>query len=144
MSKLVLEMLLVNNDYIPERIETNIIQLMTKLIDEQQAKATPLQIEIEFKFNTDQPIVNIDPSGISSAVGYVLGEAVKNSRGVEGSKVSVAMVTGPDLVEIFIRSAEADIDLNESDPNISEIFSAAKEFFPGLELSAAQKVVKRS
>ena len=142
MSKLVLEMLLVNNDYVPERKETNIIQLMTKLIDEQQAKATPLDIEIDFKFNNDQPIVNIDPSGINSAVGYVIGEAVKNSRGVEGAKVSVAMVTGPEIVEIFIRSAEAIIEPNEYESNVSEIFSAAKEFFPGLELSAAQKILR--
>ena len=142
MSKLVLEMLLVNNDYVPERKEVNIIQLMTNLIDEQRAKATALDIEIDFKFNTDQPIVNIDPGGINSAINYVIGEAVKNSRGVEGAKVSVAMVTGPDLIEIFIRSAESIIEIHESDANISEIFSAAKEFFPGLELSAAQKILR--
>lgn len=142
MSNLVLEMLLVNKDYEPNRKDININLLISNLVDEHQAKADPVGVKIQLKYNSDQPVVNVDPSGISTAVGYVIGEAVKNSRGVEGAIVSVAMITGPEIVEIFIRSAEAEIEEQESDPHISEMFSAAKEFFPGLELSAAQKILR--
>ncbi len=142
MSKLVLEMLLVNNDYAPQREETNINLLISNVVDEHQVKSEPLGIKVELKHNSDQPVVSVDPSGISAAVGYVIGEAVLNSRGVEGATVTVAMVTSPEIVEIFIRSAEADIQNQDEDPQISEMFSAAKEFFPGLELSAAQKILR--
>jgi len=142
MSKLVLEMLLVNDEYVPQRKETNINLLMKTLVEEHQVKADTMGVQIELKYNSDQPIVNVDPNGIRSAVGYVIAEAVKNSRSVEGAKVMVAMVTSPDVVEIFIRSAESDLHQQDVEPQVSEIFSAAKEFFPGLELSAAKKILR--
>jgi len=124
MSKLVQEMLMVNKDYFPQRTDNNINQLVSNLVDEHQVKANPLGIEIELKFNHEQPIVNVDADGINTAVGYVIGEAVKNSRGVEGAQVKIALVTSHDLVEIFVRSAEADIeDEEDRDP--------PKSFFPG-------------
>ena len=142
MSNLVQDMLLINQEFVAHRKDTDIIQLVMNLVEEHKAKAGFLSIEIELKFNRDQPIVNVDAVGITSAVGYVIGEAVKNSRGVESAKVKIAMVTSPDLVEIFIRSAKAKMKEQDPDPQISEIFSAAKEFFPGLELSAAQKILR--
>ena len=142
MSNLVQDMLLVNQEYVPQRTEIDINQLMMNLVGEHQVKADPLGIEIELKFNRERPIVNVDAGGITSAVGYVVGEAVKNSRGVDGAVVKVALVTSLDLVEIFVRSAEAEIEDENPAHQVSEIFSAAKEFFPGLELSAAQKILR--
>ena len=48
-----------------------------------------------------------------------------------------------EIVEVFVKSAEAEVDDDgpESAYN-SEIFSAGKEFFPGLELSASQKILR--
>ncbi len=142
MSSLVQDMLLVNQDYIPERKDANINQLISNLVDDHQVKAESLGISIELKCNRDYPIANVDSVGIITAVSYVIGEAVKNSRGVEGAVVNVALVTSEDLVEVFIRSAQADIEEENQASHVSEIFSAAKEFFPGLELSAAQKILR--
>ena len=142
MSNLVQDMFLVNQDYVPQRKDTNINQLITNLVDEQKVKAGAQGISIELKFNRDYPIANVDPVGIGTAVGYVVSEAVKNSRGVEGAVVKIALVTSLDLVEIFVRSAEADVNGEDQDAHASAIFSAAKEFFPGLELSAAKKVLQ--
>jgi len=142
MSNLVQDMLQVNQEYVPQPAEVDINQLMINLVDEHQVKAEPLGIKIELKFNREQPVVNADACGIKTAVGYVVGEAVKNSRGVDEAVVKIALVTSLDLVEIFVRSAEAEIEDEYPDPHVSEIFSAAKEFFPGLELSAAQKILR--
>ena len=141
MSNLVQDMFLVNQDYVPQRKDTNVNQLITNLVEEQKVKAGAEGVAIELKFNRDYPIANVDHAGIDTAVGYVVGEAIKNSRGVEGAVVKIALVTSLDLVEIFVRSAEADIDEQEQDAHTSAIFSAAKEFFPGLELSAAKKIL---
>lgn len=142
MSNLVQDMLLFNQDYVPAPKETNINQLISDLVDQHKLKAKPLGISIDLKFNRDHPITSVDPNGIVMAVGYVIGEAVKNSRGVEGAVVKISLVTSLELVEIFVRSAEADIEEPNLGSQASEIFSAAKEFFPGLELSAAQKILK--
>jgi len=142
MSDLVQDMLLVNQVYVPQPAAVDINQLMMNLVDEHQVKAEPLGIGIELKFNRDHPVVNVDAGGIKTAVGYVVGEAVKNSRGVDGAVVKIALVTSVDLVEVFVRSAEAEIEDEDPEPHASEIFSAAKEFFPGLELSAAQKILR--
>ena len=142
MSSLVQDMLLVNQEYVPARKDTNINQLISNLVDEHKVKADPMGISIELKFNRDHPIANVDPDGVVTAVGYVVGEAVKNSRGVDGATVKIALVTSPGLVEIFVRSAEADMGEETQVSQVSEIFSAAKEFFPGLELSAAQKILR--
>ncbi len=142
MSNLVQDMFLANQDYVPARADTNINQLVSNLVDEHQVKARPLDVSIELKFNRDYPIANVDSNGISVALGYVIAEAVKNSRGVEGAVVRVALVTSLELVEIFVRSAEADIKEQDQGSQVSEILSATKEFFPGLELSAAQKILQ--
>jgi nitrogen-specific signal transduction histidine kinase len=142
MSNLVQDMLLVNQEYVPKPEETNIKQLVMNSVDEHKLKAGPLDISIKLKCSKDHLIANVDSDGIATAIGYVIGEAVKNSRGVEGAEVNVALVTSPSGVEIFVRSAEAEIQDEDQIPQASEIFSAAKEFFPGLELSAAQKILR--
>ena len=84
-----------------------------------------------------------DRRSLQDAIEYVIAEAVKNSRSVDDAKVSVHLESNLELIEVFVKSAEADVeDKSEESSYKSEIFSAAKEFFPGLELSASQKILR--
>ena len=142
MSKLVLEMLLINNEYFPDRKDTDIQRLVSQLVEEQRAKASSLDVEIDFTIGSGTAIVNVDQAGINTAVGYVISEAVKNSRSVEDAEVKIKVAMVGENVEILVRSAISDVNEQDSEHQASEIFSAAKEFFPGLELSAAKKILR--
>lgn len=142
MSNLVQDMFLVNQDYVPQREDANVVQLISNLVDDLNVKADQQGVSVALKMTQDHPVAKVDADGIVTAAGYVIGEAVKNSRGVENAVVNVSLVSSEDLFEIFVRSARADIDELDQPPQASEIFSAAKEFFPGIELSAAQKILQ--
>ena len=84
-----------------------------------------------------------DRRSLQDAVEYVIAEAVKNSRSVDNPKVTVHLESNLEIIEVFVKSAEAEVDDDDDESGYqSEIFSAGKEFFPGLELSASQKILR--
>lgn len=142
MSKLVMEMLLVNDQYVPKCRPTEILSLLTQVIQEQQDAAAQVGIKIEFRSDSESLMADVDPGGIGAAVRYVIGEAVKNSRGVEDAVVKVTLGIDSETVGITVRSAESEAGVPSMESHVNDIFSAAKQFFPGLELSAAQKILR--
>jgi pSer/pThr/pTyr-binding forkhead associated (FHA) protein/nitrogen-specific signal transduction histidine kinase len=142
-SRLVLEMMLVNNDYVADMGQFCVVEMLDHLIENQRANAKLLDVEIDYVCGIRPVDVIGDRRSLQDAVEYVIAEAVKNSRSVDDPKVSVRLVSNLEVIEVFVESAEAEVDDKTSEsPYKSEIFSAAKEFFPGLELSAAQKILR--
>ena len=142
-SKLVLEMLLVNNEYVPEKDSFCVLEMVDSAVASRRAEAESLSVQIKFTCSLRPLEIVGDRRSLQDAVAYVIGEAIKNSRGVDNPCVSVRLETNMENIEIFVKSAEADVDDENPETNYkSEIFSAAKEFFPGLELSASQKILR--
>ena len=142
-SRLVLEMMLVNNDYVADKKLFCVVDMLDHAIENQRADAKSLDVEIDYVCGIRPMEVIGDPRSLQDAIEYVIAEAVKNSRSVDDPKVSVHLESNLEVIEVFVKSAEAEVDDNSLESSYkSEIFSAAKEFFPGLELSASQKILR--
>jgi len=142
-SRLVLDMMSVNNDYVADKKLFCIVDMLDRAIENQRAEAKSLGVEIDYVCGIRPMEVVGDRRSLQDAIEYVIAEAVKNSRSVDDAKVSVHLESNLELIEVFVKSAEADVeDKSEESSYKSEIFSAAKEFFPGLELSASQKILR--
>ncbi len=142
-SRLVLEMMLINNDYVADKEQFCVVEMLDHAIENQRADAESLEIEIDYVCGMRPMDVVGDRRSLQDAVEYVIAEAIKNSRSVDSPKVTVQLESNMEFIEVFVKSAEADVDDNSAESTYkSEIFSAAKEFFPGLELSASQKILR--
>ncbi len=142
-SRLVLEMMLVNNDYVPEKEPMCIVEMMDNAIESQRLKSKSLNVEIEYVCGVRPVELIADRRGLQDAVEYVIAEAVSNSRSVDDPIVMVQLESNLEVIEVFVKSAEAEVDdISPESSYKSEIFSAGKEFFPGLELSASQKILR--
>lgn len=142
-SRLVLEMMLINNDYEADKAEFCVVELLDHVIENQRASAKEFKVEIDYVCGIRPIEVMGDRRSLQDAVEYVIAEAVKNSRSVDDPKVSVHLESNLEIIEVFVKSAEAEVDDKTPESAYkSEIFSAAKEFFPGLELSASQKILR--
>ena len=142
-SRLVLEMLLINNDYVPEKEAFRVVDMVDNAVASRRSEAESLNVRVEFSCQMNPLEIVGDQRSLQDAVEYVISEAIKNSRGVEDPCVSVRLETNMEQIEIFVKSAEANVDDEGPEASYkSEIFSAAKEFFPGLELSASQKILR--
>lgn len=142
MSKLVLDMLQVNDSYVPQYSAVDLFDLVTRVVEQQRDVAKEMGIEIHFQSDSKDCVAQVDANGIITATRYVITEAVNHSRGVEGAIVKVALVLDDETIAITVRSAEAVFENETAGSHISELFSAAKQFFPGLELSAARKILR--
>ncbi len=142
-SRLVLEMMLINNDYVPEKESFCVVEMLDHAIETQRVNAESLKVEIEYVCGIRPVKVIGDRRSLLDAVEYVIAEAVKNSRSVDDPKVLVRLESNLEVIEVFVKSAEAEVDdISQESVYKSEIFSAGKEFFPGLELSASQKILR--
>ena len=142
-SRLVLDMMLVNNDYVADKEEFCIVEMLDLAIENQRASAGSLEVEVDYVCGMRPVNVIGDRRSLQDAVEYVIAEAVKNSRSVDNPKVTVHLESNLEIIEVFVKSAEAEVDDDDDESGYqSEIFSAGKEFFPGLELSASQKILR--
>ena len=142
-SRLVLEMLLINNEYVPEKDPFCVVEMVDSAVEARRTEGESLNVRLEYSCQMNPLEIVGDRRSLQDAVEYVIGEAIKNSRGVENPSVSVRLETNMEQIEIFVKSAEANVDDEGPEASYkSEIFSAAKEFFPGLELSASQKILR--
>ena len=142
-SRLVLDMMLVNNEYVADNGVFCVVDMLDHAIENQRAEAKSLGVEIDYVCGIRPMEVVGDRRSLQDAIKSVIAEAVKNSRSVDDPKVSVHLESNLEVIEVFVKSAEAEVDdQSEEFSYKSEIFSAAKEFFPGLELSASQKVLR--
>jgi len=142
-SRLVLDMMLVNNEYVADNGVFCVVDMLDHAIENQRAEAKSLGVEIDYVCGIRPMEVVGDRRSLQDAIKSVIAEAVKNSRSVDDPKVSVHLESNLEVIEVFVKSAEAVVDdQSEEFSYKSEIFSAAKEFFPGLELSASQKILR--
>ena len=142
-SRLVLDMMLVNNDYVAAKELFCIVEMLDNAIEKQRAKSKLLGVEIDYVCGIRPMQLMGDRRSLQDAVEFVIAEAVKNSRSVDNPRVSIHLESNLEVIEVFVKSAEAEVDDRSlKTPYKSEIFSAAKEFFPGLELSASQKILR--
>jgi len=142
-SRLVLEMMLINNDYVADKENFCVVEMLDHAVESQRAKSKALEVEIDYVCGVHPVELIGDRRSLQDAVEYVIAEAVKNSRSVDDPKVSVHLASNMEVIEVFVKSAEAEVDDNSTESAYkSEIFSAGKEFFPGLELSASQKILR--
>ena len=142
-SRLVLEMMLIKNEYVAEKKQFCIVEMLDHAIEKQRPEAESIGVDIDYICGMRPMDVIGDEHSLQDAVEYVVAEAIKNSRSVDDPKVSVRLESNMEFIEVFVKSAEAQVD--DIDPESiykSEIFSAGKEFFPGLELSASQKILR--
>ena len=142
-SRLVLDMMLVNNDYVAKKELFCVVDMLDHAVENQRNEAKSLDVEIDYVCGIRPMEVIGDRRSLQDAIESVIAEAVKNSRSVDEPKVSVHLESNLEVIEVFVKSAEAEVDDQSEEVSYkSEIFSAAKEFFPGLELSASQKVLR--
>lgn len=142
-SRLVLEMMLINNDYVADKSQFCVVEMLDSAIENQRSNGKSLDVEIDYICGIRPMDVIGDRRSLQDAVEYVIAEAIKNSRSVDDPKVTVHLESNMEFIEVFVKSAEAEVDDNGPETSYkSEIFSAAKEFFPGLELSASQKILR--
>ena len=135
--------MLVNNEYVADNGVFCVVDMLDHAIENQRAEAKSLGVEIDYVCGIRPMEVVGDRRSLQDAIKSVIAEAVKNSRSVDEPKVSVHLESNLEVIEVFVKSAEAEVDDQSEEVSYkSEIFSAAKEFFPGLELSASQKVLR--
>lgn len=142
-SRLVLEMMLINNDYEADKQQFCVVEMLDDVIENQRSNAKSFEVEVDYVCGIHPVEVIGDRRSLQDAIEYVIAEAVKNSRSVDDPNVSVRLESNLEIIEVFVKSAEAEVDDTTIESAYkSEIFSAAKEFFPGLELSASQKILR--
>jgi nitrogen-specific signal transduction histidine kinase len=142
MSNLVLEMLAINDEYVPQLMMIDMIQLIKRTVEECRESANRLGVKLNFQSDVDHYPVGVDPEGMARAVGYVIDEAIKNSRGVDKGVVGIDVVSRAENFEMHVRSAQAELGANHSELPENDLFFAGKHLFMGLELSAAQKILR--
>ena len=81
-------------------------------IENQRADAKSLDVEIDYVCGIRPMEVIGDPRSLQDAIEYVIAEAVKNSRSVDDPKVSVHLESNLEVIEVFVKSAEAEVDDN--------------------------------
>ena len=141
-ARLILDMLLISKDYHPDKIPFCIIEMLDEAVEKKRPGAEKVNVKIDYQRGMLPTEIVGDRRGLQNAVEYVIDEAVKNSRGVDRPEVTVRVTANPDILEVIVESAMPEVSDEPRQDYQSEIFSAGKQFFPGIELSVSQKILR--
>ena len=141
-ARLILDMLLISKDYHPDKIPFSIIEMLDEAVEKKRPDAEKVNVKIDYQRGMLPTEVVGDRRGLQNAVEYVIDEAVKNSRGVDRPEVAVRVTADREILEVIVESAMPEIGDEPRHDYHSKIFSTGKQFFPGIELSVSQKILR--